>query len=197
MSRGERRGRLGDQRVQLGDLAGEVVVGVQVQPAHLGVARGEPAVAGHRQVLGLAAEHAQGQPGQHGRVPFPGDQRLDHRPGRIAQHVRLATESILIPASSSTLASRCPSLVRCSISRLRYLVRCPQRRHLGRRDEAGPQQPVLVQLSDPLAVRQIRLAARDVAHVRRVAHAHLDPGTGQGMVDRPPVHAGATPSPRP
>ena len=35
----------------------------------------------------------------------------------------LATESILIPASSSTLASRCPSLVRCSMSFLRYLVR--------------------------------------------------------------------------
>ena len=36
----------------------------------------------------------------------------------------LATESILIPASSSTLASRCPSLVRCPVSFLRYLVRC-------------------------------------------------------------------------
>jgi hypothetical protein len=36
----------------------------------------------------------------------------------------LATESILIPASSSTLASRCPSLERCSISFLRYLARC-------------------------------------------------------------------------
>ena len=35
----------------------------------------------------------------------------------------LATESILIPASSSTLASRCPSLERCSMSFLRYLVR--------------------------------------------------------------------------
>ena len=29
----------------------------------------------------------------------------------------------MIPASSSTFESRCPSLVRCSISRLRYLVR--------------------------------------------------------------------------
>src|SRR5581483_10986239 len=35
----------------------------------------------------------------------------------------LATESILIPASSSVLASRCPSAVRASISRLRYRVR--------------------------------------------------------------------------
>jgi hypothetical protein len=67
----------------------------------------------------------------------------------------------------------------------------PQRRHLRVRDEAGPQQPVLVQLGDPLAVPQVRLAARDVAHVRRVAHAHLDPGLGQGVADRPPVHTRA------
>jgi hypothetical protein len=31
-----------------------------------------------------------------------------------------ATESILMPPSSRTLASRCSSLVRCSISFLRY-----------------------------------------------------------------------------
>ena len=67
----------------------------------------------------------------------------------------------------------------------------PQRRHLRARDEAGPQQPVFMQLGDPLAVRQVRLAARDVAHVRRVVHAHLDPGAGQGVIDRPPVHPGA------
>ncbi len=35
----------------------------------------------------------------------------------------LATEPILIPASSSTLASRCPSLERCPVSFLRYRVR--------------------------------------------------------------------------
>jgi len=39
--------------------------------------------------------------------------------------VRLeATESIFSPPSSSALASRCSSLLRCSISFLRYLVRC-------------------------------------------------------------------------
>jgi len=82
----ERRGRLRDQGVQLGDLAGEVIVGVQVQPAHLGVGSGEPAVAGHLQLIGLAARHAQGQPGQPGRVPFPGDQRLDHGPAHPKFH---------------------------------------------------------------------------------------------------------------
>jgi hypothetical protein len=35
-----------------------------------------------------------------------------------------ATESILMPPSSRTLASRCSSLERCSISFLRYRVRC-------------------------------------------------------------------------
>ena len=67
----------------------------------------------------------------------------------------------------------------------------PQRRDLRVRDEAGPQQPVLMQLGDPLAVRDIAFAAWDVAHVRRVAHAHLDPGLGHRVVDRPPVHSRA------
>ena len=44
--------------VQLGDLAGEVVVGVQVQSAHLSMARGKPAVANHLQFLGLAVQDA-------------------------------------------------------------------------------------------------------------------------------------------
>ena len=81
----ERRGRLGDQNVQLGDLGGEVVIGIQVQPAHLAVGSGEPAVAGHLQVLGLAAQHAFGQAGQLAGVPLARDQRLDHRPARDAQ----------------------------------------------------------------------------------------------------------------
>ena len=83
--RRERGGRLRDQRVQLGDRGGEVIVGVQVQPAHLGVGGGEPAVAGHLQVLGLAAQHAPGQVREPPGVAFPGDQRLDHLPPGYAQ----------------------------------------------------------------------------------------------------------------
>jgi hypothetical protein len=84
---GERRGRLGDQGVQRGDRRRQVIIGIQVEPAHLAMARGEPPVAGHLQLVGLAAQHAQGQPGQPGRVPLAGDQRLDHRPPGLAQHV--------------------------------------------------------------------------------------------------------------
>ena len=107
-----------------GDLGGEVVAGVQVQPAHLAVARGEPAVAGHRQLPGLAAQHAQGQPGQPGRVPLPGDQRPRSSPARTCPACHWPPRPVLIPASSSTMASRCPSPVRCPVSFLRYLVRC-------------------------------------------------------------------------
>jgi hypothetical protein len=67
----------------------------------------------------------------------------------------------------------------------------PQCRHLGSRDETGPQQPVLVQLSNPLAVLEVGLAALDIAQMCRVAHAHLDLGARQGIVDRPPVNPGA------
>jgi len=47
---------------------------------------------------------------------------------------------------------------------------------------------VLVQPGELLAAGQVRFAARDIVHVRRVAHAHLDPGPGQRVIDRPPVH---------
>jgi hypothetical protein len=64
----------------------------------------------------------------------------------------------------------------------------PQRGHLGSRDEAGPQQTILVQLGDPLAIPQVSFAAGHVAHVRGVAHAHHDPLAGQRVIHRPPVH---------
>jgi hypothetical protein len=65
----------------------------------------------------------------------------------------------------------------------------PQRGDLGDRDERGPQQPELVQLSDPLAIGDVPLAAGHVAHVRRVAHAHPDPGLHERVIYRPPEHA--------
>jgi hypothetical protein len=57
------------QRVQLGDLGGEMMVGVQVQPAHLRVRRGEPAVAGHLQLIELGAQPPLGQ--VRGSTPQP------------------------------------------------------------------------------------------------------------------------------
>ena len=40
--------------------------------------------------------------------------------------------------------------------------------------------------------RAAGVASRDVAYVCRVAHAHLDPGARQGVVDRLPVHSVAS-----
>jgi hypothetical protein len=84
---GERLGRLGDQDVQLSDAGGEMIVGVQVQPAHLGVGIVEPAVAGHLQRVNLGAQPLPGQVRQHAWVALAGDQRLDHVPARHAQQL--------------------------------------------------------------------------------------------------------------
>ena len=161
-----------------------------MEPAHLAVARGEPPVAGHLQLVGLAAQHAQGQSGQPGWVPLAGDQRLDHRPAGLTQHVA-GHRVDLDPGVFQYLGQPLP-LAGALLDELLAIPRpLPQRCHPRVRDEAGPQQPVLVQFGDPLAVPQVRLAARDVAHVRRVAHAYLDPGLHQRMADRPPVHTRA------
>jgi hypothetical protein len=71
----------------------------------------------------------------------------------------------------------------------------PQRRHLGRRDEAGPQQPVLAQPGELPAVPQIGLAAGHSAHVRGVGHAHLDLLAGQRVIVK--SAQGAVPAFRP
>jgi hypothetical protein len=41
------------------------------------------------------------------------------------------------------------------------------------RDEAVPQQPALQQVHQPLSIRKIGLAARDVRDMTGVAHQHL------------------------
>jgi hypothetical protein len=103
----------------------------------------------------------------------------------------LATEAGLDPGVLQHLGQPLPLAGALPGELLAVSGPLPQRRHLSARDEAGPQQPVFMQLGDPLAVGQVRLAARDVAHVCRVARAHLDPGAGQGVIDRPPAHPGA------
>jgi hypothetical protein len=78
------------------------------------------------------------------------------------------------------LASRWPSLV---LDELLAVPRpLPQRRHLRVRDEAGPQRPVLVQLSDPLAVGQVFSELRNpdlkvrMSSQLRVRTGHSRPG---------------------
>jgi hypothetical protein len=55
----------------------------------------------------------------------------------------------------------------------------------------GRSSPCSCSPGELLAVPDVGLAARHVAHVRGVGHAHLDPpGAGQRVIDRPPVHPG-------
>ena len=56
--------------------------------------------------------------------------------------------------------------------------------------EAPAQQPVLVELLQPLRIVHIRLAAGDVLDVARVDQQHLEPARFENLEDRNPVHAG-------
>jgi hypothetical protein len=56
--------------------------------------------------------------------------------------------------------------------------------------EAPAQQPVLVQLLQPLRIVHIRLAAGDVLDVAGVDQQHLEPARVENLKDRNPLHAG-------
>ena len=61
---------------------------------------------------------------------------------------------------------------------------------VGGRHKAAAQQPVRVQGGQPLAVRHVGLAPRNVLHVPPVDHHHLQPGRFQHFIDIEPVDAG-------
>jgi hypothetical protein len=88
-------------------------------------------------------------------VALTGDQRLDHCSAELAEQFGCDLVDLDATVSFSTLASRWPSLDRRSISFLAVAGAPPRRCHLRRRNEAGSQQPELVQLGDPLAVLQV------------------------------------------
>jgi hypothetical protein len=75
---GHRRGQLGGPGAQLSDPGVEERDLVQQQPGELTVVVIEHAVQGLDQVVVLGPHPGPGQPGQHLRVAFPGDHRLDH-----------------------------------------------------------------------------------------------------------------------
>jgi len=84
----------------------------------LRVRGGEPAIAGQLQLLGLAAQQPLARSASRPGLRSPAiSASIIARPDSPSS--LLATESILIPASSSVLDSRCPSAVRCSMSFLR------------------------------------------------------------------------------
>jgi hypothetical protein len=95
---------LGHELIKRGDLGGEQVVGVQVDPAQLGVPSGVPAIAGHFQLIDLGAQPAPGESRQQNESRSPAiSASTMSRPETPSSSK--ATESILIPASSSTFDS--------------------------------------------------------------------------------------------
>jgi hypothetical protein len=75
---GHRRGELGGPGAQLGDPGAEEGDLVQQQGGELAVVVIEHAVQGLDQVVVLGPHPGAGQGGQHLRIAFPGDHRLDH-----------------------------------------------------------------------------------------------------------------------
>ena len=72
---------------ELLDRGGVLVDQVQVHPGQERVVLAEPAGQRLGQRGDLRPQPPLGQIGQHGRVAFPGDQRLEHRPPRHAEDV--------------------------------------------------------------------------------------------------------------
>ena len=153
-----------------------------------GVMRAEMAVQGRGQLRDLRPQLPLGQPGQCRGVALPGDQRLDHRPPGLGQHLRGdggqldpgVLEHLLHPGDL-----RCPR-VDLGLAVARQLPQLPDRR---RRHEAGPDHAVRGDVSKPLSIGHIGLATGDVLDVMRVAQPHQEPVL-QRVVDRLPVHPG-------
>ena len=77
-----------DLAVEPVDADRELVDVFQVHPQHQRVMGAEPALQGLPQLRDLGPHPSAGQLSQRGHVPHPGDQRLQHLPGRDPEDVR-------------------------------------------------------------------------------------------------------------
>jgi len=162
---GNRCDQLPDPGGELGDLPVERVDLVQQHPGQLAVMIVEPPRERLDQRAMLGLHPAAGQAGQHFRVPFSGDQRLQHVPDRhrvqAAGHSRDLDQRVFqqllqplpVPGALPGQIDAQPGVI-------------PQPPDLGGRDEAGPQHPPLGQLRLPDTVKLVRLRpARSVLDV--------------------------------
>src|SRR3954453_9471714 len=105
-----------------------------------------------------------------------------------APRMSVATQSSLMPVSSKALCSRLASRWRSAICVMRYLVRVRSRRW-GLAGRSWPEQAGLPQLTQPLRVGDVGLAAGHVLDVPRVAQRQLEVVL-EHVPDRLPVDAG-------
>ncbi len=128
-----------------------------------------------------------------------GDQRLDHRPPEPARQLG-ATEAGLDPGVLQHLGE--------PLALAGPLVDKPLRDRVRTRSAATSAAGMKLAAATRIRAAQRStgsprhpLAARDVPHMRRIAHAHLDRSLGQREAARPPAHPGlsiaapVTPSP--
>jgi hypothetical protein len=149
---------------------------------------GEPSGQRVGEDLPLAPHPGPGQVGQGRGVALSGDQRFDHVPAGAAQDVaghdrqldpgvfEQLLQALLLPAPVAGQGGPPAGQV-------------PQPADRRRRHEAGPHQPVRHQVTGPLGVDHVGLAAGHALHVPGVEQPALEP-TLQQVEHRLPVGGG-------
>jgi hypothetical protein len=156
---------------------------------HEGVVVGDAAHERLPQLGVLLPQQSLRQGGERFGISFPGDERGQHRPPGGAEHIRgdvaeldvRRLEDLLHPIGfAGALLDQLPPVAG-------QLAEFPHRR---RRHEARPQQALLQQARDPLAVLDVGLPPGHRLDVLRVDEEKLEASL-QDLVDGPPVDAGA------
>ncbi len=172
---------------ELADLAGQGVDLVQQHPGQLGVMAVEPAGERLDQAVVLGPHPAAGQAGQHLRVTFAADQRLQHvadRPGiQLAGHRRDLDQGVfqqflqpgVVPGALPGQVGPQPGVV-------------PQLPDLRRGDKRGPQHAPLGELGQPHRIQLVAFGpARSLLHVPGPDQLHIQPGRFQQVEPDSPV----------
>jgi hypothetical protein len=154
------------------DLLVQEVDVLQVQGQQQPMVRGHPADEGLLQLRPLAPQLALGQLRQGGRIGRPRqERRQDGSPGD-AHHVRGHPGHLEVGVLQHRLQA--PDGRRARVDELGPGAGQVAQLLLGARwHEAGPQQPVLEQVGQPLAVSDVRLAPRHGLHVPGVHQQQL------------------------
>jgi hypothetical protein len=184
----------GDHLLHLGiqtlDGRAQVVDVVQVHLEQERVVRTEPALQCAAELGDLGPHPGAGHVRQHLGVPRPRDERLEHLPGRLAEHVgdhRVELDARVFQELLDALGLLGPVLDEL----LAVPGQVPEPRdHRGRHERAS-KQPALQQLGQPGRIGHVGLASGYGLHVLGVHEQQLEAGRFlQDVPDRPPVDAG-------
>jgi hypothetical protein len=189
-----RSGERGDLGLHLGvepaDRGTEVIDVVEQHAQQQRVVLTEPALQRQPQVGDLHPHPGLGEVGEHRWVAFAGDQRLEHRAGGLAHHIR--GDRVQLDPGVLQHPLQPLDLPGALLGQLLGVSgQVPQPGHHRAGHKAAAQQPALQQLSQPGGVGDVGLAPGQVLHVPRIAQQQLIAGLGlEHVPDRLPVRAG-------